>query len=1313
MEIEGLRLEECAGGAASLHALRSATLRTVVIRNAAGDAAAAGGLAVSNLAGPFAARDVTLLGASSKSAPASTGALSVRGPAGGRAGPVSLDNLRVEGNGVSAETDALGGGGAEGGAGVSVARAASLSVHASRFAGNRALARGASGGSLHALEVLGEVRLETCSFEADEAAGDGGSVALLHVGSASLREVSVRGSRAVGGHGGCIAVRDLAGPFTAHSLDLSTCNATGSRASGGGAGGCLFVAGDADAVGGSVAVTGARFSACSAAASAESLGFAGGGAACLANLASASFEASEFEGNVDRGQALKEAVTPRTEGGGALLAVGLERLSVTRSRFASNAALVKGGAVAAVQVSDAALHFCTFEGNAADNGGAAFPSFGGGGAVSFEGKDGLEASLLVRNSSFSRNVERQLGGGQMRGGGALWAEGASSVVVRGSTFAGNAAQRGGALSLGAQALTLEESEFAANGWPASDDAGSRVTDGGAIDARLSGPAASLVARASFTKNSGATGGAVRLATDGTVAAPVRMEGVSFVANAASASGGALLVSQLDLAATGVTFRDNSAGQSGGALLVDADKRCAIRFESSSFARNDAQEGGAVALFTSIAAVRLEFSATSFALNEARSNGGAILKQNGELLVRASAFESNRALAAGGAIYMSDNVGWARFEDSSMTANTATENGGALAAVLRAAPTFVRCALRRNVAKAEGGAAWCMKSSACTLAASSIEAGSAEHGGAIFVDQDATLVLEDVSLLRNAAETAGGAIQAGTRSRVTIRGGSISANQADRGAGIYADGDASALINGTAITANLAATVGNEARPDGTGGGICVAFNSSCTLLGGTLVTSNRAGAGAGVAVLNTARFTAGAEVVDVVDVGNRRALLQAGNATSTPIAVVLIGSNVATGNGAGLQQLGGVVRLLRGVQLSENAAGGRGGGLCYESGTIDLQGVVISKNLATDGAGAYVRPTKCSAISIGGVSVRDNAATGGGGGIFVDAKDPTACAPFASLASGASAFFTSLDGNTGRFGGGIAAVPTTIGLFGPRSATPPHNETTPASRMPLYYKVEVRDSFGQIVRTATGAVIAVTALGDSASIAGTPQMATVEGVAEFKDLQVVAQPGATATIVFTATFPDGSVLSATAVLALRQCMRGEVLEENKAYCPTCSYCKLCPPGTYSLEDSDFRGKECRVCPAGATCVFGGSDVRPLRGYWQSPYDPHRFLNCVNQACVADYADRVLKATGAPDLVSANLTNAQFFDLARPCASGYDGNLCTVCQVGWGRRSDFECEKCMEPAYTRSMTAAVICLLLVIAAFLVRSLFLGPRPSVLS
>eukprot|EP00741_Cyanophora_paradoxa_P007932 tig00000133_g7672.t1 len=1225
VEIEGLRLESCAGGAASLHALGSATLRAVLVQNAEGDALAAGGLAVSNIAGPFAASDVTLLGASSEAAAASRGALVVEGAVGARAGAVSLDKLRVEGNVVSAKAGLFSLRGALGGAGVAVTRAASLSIRASRFARNRALSPGAGGGSLLASDVSGEVRLDGCSFEGDEAAGDGGSVALVAVGGASLREVSVRGSRAVGGHGGCLAVRDLAGPLTAGSLDLSSCNATGAPFSGGGAGGCLFLLGSAVNADSSAALTGTRFSACSSAASAEAPGHAGGGAAFIADLAAASLEDSEFEGNVDRGQAFKEVAVPRTEGGGALLAVGVQRLLVARSRFASNAALVKGGAISAVQVSDAAIRFCAFEGNAADNGGAAFPSFGGGGAVSFEGSEGLSSSLLIQNSTFVKNLETQSGGGQMRGGGALWAEKASSLTVRGSAFEGNAGQRGGALSVGARALVVEESEFAANGWPAADEAG-RATDGGAIDARLSGPAASLLARSSFAENSAAKGGAVHIETDGMDPAPVHMEGVSFVGNAASASGGALVVSQVDLTATGITFRGNSAGQAGGALLVDAEKRCTIRFASSSFVRNDAQEGGAVALLSSTAAAHLEITSASFTLNEAKNNGGAITQENGELLVRACSFESNRALAAGGAVYMSSNVGWARFEDSSMTANTATENGGVLAALVRASPALVNCVLRRNVAKANGGAVWCMKSSACALAASSIESGSADRGGAIYVDQDASVLLKDVSLSRNVAEMAGGAILARTRARLTMHGGSISGNQAARGGGILLDDDSSARINGTAIALNLAASRGKEARPDGTGGGICVASNSSCTLLGGTLVTSNRADGGAGVAVLDTARFTAGAE--DIV-ANNRRALLQAAagnaNATAVPATVVIIGSNVATGNGAGLLQSGGVVRLLRGVQLAENTAGGRGGGLFYESGTIDLKGALITKNQATDGGGAYMRPTSCSAINIKGLSVQDNVATGGGGddacarAFFVDAKDPAACAPFAALASGASEYFTSLDGNTGRFGGGIAGVPAAIVLFGPRNATPPHNETTPASRMPLYYKVEVRDSYNQLVRTATGTVVVVSALElGNASVAGSAQVVTFEGVAEFKDVQVIARPGTTAAIVFKATFPDGTVLSATSSLALRQCMRGEVLEENRAYCPTCSYCKLCPSGTYSLEDSDFRGKECLACPTGASCVSGGSDVRPLKNFWHSPYDPHRFIQCINEACLVDY-----------------------------------------------------------------------------------------------
>eukprot|EP00741_Cyanophora_paradoxa_P011970 tig00020572_g11566.t1 len=1084
-------------------------------------------------------------------------------------------------------------------------------------------------------------------------ASGGGSVNVSHVGTVDFARVSFAGDRSDWG-GGSLALSDVAN-LTLHSVAFERGRAPH------GAGGCLH----ARSVG-SVRATNVSFVNCSA------------------------------------------------MRGGAAFAESISRLSFEDSVWRNSSALERGGAAAFTQVGAAHFDQCEFANNALDDADEARKQQAllsvdsiGGGALSFE-----SGSLTLLDSSavhidgcaFEDNEDRMGDDRSKRGGGAIRTRGIGTLSVSGSSFLRNRAQSGGAISGTLRSLLIEGSAFSENGW-GSRAPGGRATDGGAISVEASVEVA--IERSSFVANVGRTAGALQAsflqeetalgdAVSVRSRLPVLLHAVLFANHSVSESGGCVVPTLVEMNATAVRFEGNVAELRGGAVAA-TDARSLLAFTACAFVGNKAKDGAALSSQGTNAIV---VSSSAFSRNEAGDVGGAIHKENGDLTVRSSSFDSNLASASGGAVYASDGAGALDFDDCTFTSNRAAESGGAAAFVFRSRPVFRGCRFRSNVAETNGGGVWCVKTAQCTLVDSWLLSGSARDGGAVYADQTAVVVLNGTSILGNFAERVGGGLYAGSKANVRMQRCNVSENQSLRGAGLYTEGESSTEASDLLLLGNVAASRGKEAAPDGTGGGACLAGTSSFRLLPESRVANNRADRGAGVSILDSARFEAGeAETAAAVPAPRGRRQLQAA-------VSVLIGSNTAVSSGGGVLQSGGVLRLLAGTELVDNQAGSRGGGLSYERGALTLAGTVISYNHATDGAGAYIRPGSCDSISIKGASIVGNEASGGGGAFFVDASDPMKCAPFAAMADGSSEYFTTLSGNKGRFGSTIAAVPKTLVVDGPLDPENPRNKTILASRAALLYRLTIVDSLGQVVRTATGAVVRAAATpvngsAPAANVAGTSQTAAVEGAAEMRDLQIISQPGARVAVTFSATFSDGLVLSTTLVMTMRQCMRGEVSELNEGYCVACSYCQLCAPGFFSLEDKNFAGKSCIPCPQGADCSRGGADVRPASGYWQSPYEPGRFIQCVNRACRHDYAEAVLKQKGAASMLALNITQSEFVATAQPCFDGYGGNLCTVCAPNYGRRNDFDCGLCPDPSTARLIAAFVVFFLLLVATYMIR------------
>jgi len=242
-------------------------------------------------------------------------------------------------------------------------------------------------------------------------------------------------------------------------------------------------------------------------------------------------EGCSFEGNIAQG--------PSSGGqGGAISLFGPS--SFSDCSFEANTAM-QGGAIGVALPSGALLEMerCTFDGNAATN--------GSGGAVNAAPSAGVPASVIVRDSVFSRNSATASGGAVYNNQSTL------SLSVSESEFLGNSAgMSGGAIRL---PTSVSSCTFLGN---TSAAGGAISSSGGSIT------------NCEFAWNSSAVGGAVRNGPFGLL----RMTNCTLTRNAAPAGmGGAI-------SATGVSgglmlrnsiVWDNTGGQiAGAASLLDVE-----------------------------------------------------------------------------------------------------------------------------------------------------------------------------------------------------------------------------------------------------------------------------------------------------------------------------------------------------------------------------------------------------------------------------------------------------------------------------------------------------------------------------------------------------------------------------------------------------------------------------------------------------------------------------------------------------------------------------------------------------------------------
>jgi hypothetical protein len=318
----------------------------------------------------------------------------------------------------------------------------------------------------------------------------------------------------------------------------------------------------------------------------------------------------------------------RSQGnGGALSLLGVHaNTHVSNSTFVDCKSALSGGAMSisdhltypsAPVLSTVKVESCTFEGNAASQGGAFAVSAGSsvtiqnskiqnntasqeGGALAVSG-----SSVTIQSSQFNDNMAAQEGG-------ALAVATGSSVTIQSSQFKDNtASQEGGALVVATgSSVTIQSSQFHDN--TASQEGGALAVAGSSVTIQSS----------QFNDNMAAQeGGALAVATGSSVT----IQSSQFNHNMAAQKGGALAVAGSSVTIQSSRFKDNTASLEGGGLDVTESS---VSVLNTTFIGNTASGLGGGALHVA-SSKGLNLTGNTFTENTApNGGGGAVLWQSG-------------------------------------------------------------------------------------------------------------------------------------------------------------------------------------------------------------------------------------------------------------------------------------------------------------------------------------------------------------------------------------------------------------------------------------------------------------------------------------------------------------------------------------------------------------------------------------------------------------------------------------------------------------------------------------------------------------
>lgn len=675
-----------------------------------------------------------------------------------------------------------------------------------------------------------------------------------------------------------------------------------------------------------------------------------------------------------------------------------------------------GGGICAVgKKSDVTLDKVTVTGNKATSN--VSTNLGAGGGIEAQG-----GSLTVKDSTISDNNARG------NGGGIFSAEG-NVLNISGSTIQGNTGDNGGGIHMGQardasktpSKATITDTKILENEAIGSGEGGG-VYVGTRADATLKGCTVA-------NNKSVSTGGgiAAKLGT-------VTLDDTT-VENNQAVNGGGLF--HLGIAVpgsltlqNGSIIRNNTASSMGGGLFLWGN--VGLKSENSEISGNKALYGAGIAASqytANFASPKLELVDTKVNNNGDASTvmGGGIYAASGVTVTsKNTKFLGNTANTAGGILlYLNSS---ADLDNSEVSGNKATGNGGGVCVYdATCSLTASNGTVFRENSGYRGGGIF-SSGGTVTVEDSTFEKNTAtDDGGAIAATQNSSLTVRNSKVLENkAADTAGGILA--EKSTLEVTDSIIDGNRASVGGGLYiADIDAPGetkenkpehTITRTEITNNTAdgqgigggiylgaqkltitdskLTGNNTISNNGqTQGGAIVAYSPGDFTLDNTLIQGNTADVGGGIHVLSTKLRDS-----HIILCNNTRITGNVANQfgggifldnMNNPAVLELVNASVDNNTAdvaGGIFNSGSVVVLKDGAVLENNTAKRFGGGFYNAAGkvTVESGATVMNNTASTYGGGLY---NKGEAIVESGAKLYNNHAAQAGDDIYLAGKNST------------------------------------------------------------------------------------------------------------------------------------------------------------------------------------------------------------------------------------------------------------------------------------------------------------------------------------
>ena len=468
-------------------------------------------------------------------------------------------------------------------------------------------------------------------------------------------------------------------------------------------------------------------------------------------------------------------------------------------------------------------------------------------------------------------------------------------------------------------------------------------------------------------------------------------GGSISNNTASSGAGGGIYSDGTLTVSSVTMSKNSATGDGGAiyatgaLTITGSESSPVTINSNSAANGAGVYRNSSSRFTA--------SYVAFSSNIATTSGGALYNESGDFTLSSCTFTSNTATAgSGGALYNAS--GDSTLSSCTFTSNTATSgNGGALynaSGTLTLSGGTIGASEAANSAVCGGGV---YNAGTLSVDGTSIcyntASGSAAGGGGVYNSGTFTLTGSSAVISNNSATSGngGGVYSVGTSETAatfTMNAGTVSANAAANGAGVYNGADSTFTMSAGDVSENTAST---------SGGGV---YNAGSMFMYGSAIVGDST---ARECATKDASSTITAS--NVVASGNGGGIYNAGNlyfgysdADTTKDFTGGIYYNYAV-NGGAIYSGDSNNLTIRAGTISYNLASSHGGAICT-GGTFTFSGGTISLNIADAGGGVYNNGnmTMSSSAVIGDVNKKtsETAATEDdcsntadqGGGVYIN-----------------------------------------------------------------------------------------------------------------------------------------------------------------------------------------------------------------------------------------------------------------------------------------------------------------------------------------